>query len=608
MGYPDLVLLHAPSVYDFRETSIMYGPISDLVPSTSIFEMYPLGFITLSEYLERHGLSVRIINVAVRMVENPQLDVERLISSLHPIAFGIDLHWLPHAHGSLEIAKIVKRHHPDIPVIFGGYSATYFNKELIHYPQVDYIVKGDSCEEPLRQLIECLKKNGTTDSVPNLTWKDSTGGIRINPISYVPKDINHIKLDCTHLMRSVVKYRDLMGHVPFKNWLDYPITPVLSCRGCTHCCVTCGGSAYASSNYLNRKKPAYRDPELLAEDVRKIQKYLKGPIFIFGDIRQAGEDYADKFLNSIKKKQVSNPVVFEFFEPPPKEFFEKLSWALPHFNVEISPESGDEDLRRIFGRPFSNAEMESSLAYAIKSGCERLDLFFMTGLPYQTTQSILDTVGYCDHLLEKFDGDHKIHVFISPLAPFLDPGSRVYENPEDYGYKIFYKTLEDHRLALTQPSWKYTLNYETNSMTRDQHVDCIYQAALDLNRMKAKYRMMDEGAAQEIQNHIIRARDVMRKIDEIIEINDATVRKESMQTLKSKVERYSASTVCTTEELEWPIRIVNMNIFQILRSLLSKKSATKIPIRSIVSIVIKIFLLQCTRLLKASLNGKNTGV
>ena len=50
MARIDLVLLHAPSVYDFRERSIMFGPVSDMVPSSPIFEMYPLGFTTMAEY------------------------------------------------------------------------------------------------------------------------------------------------------------------------------------------------------------------------------------------------------------------------------------------------------------------------------------------------------------------------------------------------------------------------------------------------------------------------------------------------------------------------------------------------------------------------------
>lgn len=51
----DLVLLHAPSVYDFRKRTIMYGPMSDLVPSTPIFEMYPIGFLTMANYLKKKG-------------------------------------------------------------------------------------------------------------------------------------------------------------------------------------------------------------------------------------------------------------------------------------------------------------------------------------------------------------------------------------------------------------------------------------------------------------------------------------------------------------------------------------------------------------------------
>lgn len=33
----DLVLLHAPTVYDFRNEMIFTGPISDVVPSSPVF-------------------------------------------------------------------------------------------------------------------------------------------------------------------------------------------------------------------------------------------------------------------------------------------------------------------------------------------------------------------------------------------------------------------------------------------------------------------------------------------------------------------------------------------------------------------------------------------
>ena len=73
MATTDLILLHPPTYYDFRKRPGIYGPISDVVPSTPIFEMYPIGFTSLSEYLERHGLKVRIINVALKMIKDDQI-------------------------------------------------------------------------------------------------------------------------------------------------------------------------------------------------------------------------------------------------------------------------------------------------------------------------------------------------------------------------------------------------------------------------------------------------------------------------------------------------------------------------------------------------------
>jgi len=93
---PDLILIHAPSVYDFRKKSIMFGPMSDLVPSTPIFEMYPIGFLTIANFLLKRGVHARIINLAYRMYQEPGLDVEKFIKNLKCSAFGIDLHWLPH--------------------------------------------------------------------------------------------------------------------------------------------------------------------------------------------------------------------------------------------------------------------------------------------------------------------------------------------------------------------------------------------------------------------------------------------------------------------------------------------------------------------------------
>ena len=125
-GRADLSLFCTrPASTIFASTPFCTALSAILVPSTPVFEMYPIGFTTMAEYLERHGLPRRILNLAVRMLDDHGSTRKHSSRLCRPAAFGIDLHWLPHAHGALAVAEIAKRYHPDIPIIFGGFSATY---------------------------------------------------------------------------------------------------------------------------------------------------------------------------------------------------------------------------------------------------------------------------------------------------------------------------------------------------------------------------------------------------------------------------------------------------------------------------------------------------
>jgi len=568
MGKIDLVLLHPPSLYDFRKEPIMYGPISDVVPSTPIFEMYPIGFTSLSEYLERNGLRVRIINVALKMLKSEGFDVPKMIQRLRPIAFGLDLHWMAHVQGSLALAEEIKRIHPQIPVILGGLSASYYHEELLRdYPQVDFIIRGDSTEVPLLELIKCLKEKRRISHIPNLTWRGEGGQTHSNPITYVPETLDNITIDYRHIMQKVWRYRDPMGYEPFNNWFTYPVTAVFTCRGCHHNCKTCGGSANTFHRVVNRQRPAFRDPLLLARDIMDIRNHLKAPIMIIGDIFQPGDEYGLNLLSALKGKGIKNQVALEFFVPPSREKLERISEAIPNFNLEISPESHDVAVRKAFGRPYDNSALEGMVRDAIDLGCKRIDLFFMTGLPRQTLQSVLDTVNYCRYLLERYGESRRLVPFISPLAPFLDPGSPVFENPDKYGYKLFYRSVEEHRLAMLSPSWKYALNYETQWMTRDEIVYGTYEAGLRLNRLKGEFGLIDTKTALATEKRIKDAVRLMRRIDEIGHIEDQAQRNRELAKLELHINKLNMSTVCEKRELEWPMHWIRMNPLRVFKTL-----------------------------------------
>ena len=54
--------------------------------------MYPIGFTSIAEYLERNGYKVRIVNLATRMLNDDDFSAEELIKRLEAPVFGIDLH------------------------------------------------------------------------------------------------------------------------------------------------------------------------------------------------------------------------------------------------------------------------------------------------------------------------------------------------------------------------------------------------------------------------------------------------------------------------------------------------------------------------------------
>lgn len=556
----DLVFYHAPSVYDFRERATLWGPISDLVPSTPVFDMYPLGFATMLAHLQKSGFRVRIVNLAARMIRSRAFDPDRLVRQIDARAYAIDLHWLPHAHGALEVARRVKRYHPDAPVIVGGYSATYFHKELVRMSWIDYVVRGDSAEEPLALLMAHIIQGADPVEVPNLTWRAEGGSLKVNPLTYVPESLDHLDLDFHEVVRSVVRDRKLRDYVPFSHWMEYPIMASLSVKGCTRNCTICGGSAFAARHLSNRERPAFRSPELLARDVRRLGAMSRGPVFLLGDLRQAGMLYVQRFLQSVQGFE--GPVIVEFFGPVDRDYMESFASALPNFFVEFSPESHDPIVRRASGKRYTNEEIESSIAAALDAGARRFDLFFMIGLPKQTPDSALGSVEYARKLLRRFD-DGRLIPFTSPLAPFLDPGSLAYEHPERFGYRRYADSLRDHRDLLLKPSWKHILSYETRWLDRHTLAEVTYEAGSRLNRLKQEVGLVSDEKAEETEMRIREARSLMKEIDEILATQTGERATQALQRLKPRMDRANTSTVCDKSELDVkvgpvPFKIINL--------------------------------------------------
>jgi len=282
-----------------------------------------------------------------------------------------------------------------------------------------------------------------------------------------------------------------------------------------------------------------------------------------GNLHQAGEEHVLQVLKGLNSAHMKNEIVFEVFGMPPLSYLQVIDHHVASWSLELSPENHDEQIRgvqveKVF---YKNSEMEAVIREALRLRCHRIDVFFMIGLSQQTRASVLGSIDYCEKLFQTSDARRSC--FISPMGPFVDPGSRCFEEPERYRYSLFARTLEEHRQLLVQPSWEQILNYETRWMSREELVDVTYDAAEVLNSLKLKYGRIESGCGQEVAERINRARDPKDRLRQ--GKTDQTVLNPTKRDL-GEIHDFGVSTVCDKRELFWRKHPVNFRWLGILRT------------------------------------------
>ncbi len=482
----DLVLMHPPSIYDFRKREIVAGPISELVPSTGVFEMYPIGFLAILSYLNSRGYRARIDNVALKMLGSKRYNFNEELLKLDTEYIGIDLHWLPHVHGALNLARIIKEERPDIKVMLGGFSATYYATEIMsRVKDVDLVIRGDTTEQPMEMVLAGKKM----ENIPNAIYRED-GKVKDNGFTFTP-DMDYQEFDYSQIIRSSIKTMDISGHLPYCDWMKEPVAMVLSTHGCAYSCGICGGSYFTFKNFYQRRGPLYRSSKRIVEDIMRINDDLKIPVFIAGDLLMRSDKEIDYIFDNLKKEGMDIPLLMEVFVPHPKERVKKLMDATWDVSMEISPDSSNDNIRFKNGRPYGNKELEKFVHDFLDLGGKKMDVYFIVGLSGQTRDDVMDDVKYAKRLMVSNNKDKRLFVFTSPLSPFLDPGSKSFENPA-MGYKLRFRTMMEHYRGLDEGrTWEDFLNYETNWMDRKTIVETTYDAIDTLLKEKQELGYID---------------------------------------------------------------------------------------------------------------------
>jgi clorobiocin/coumermycin A biosynthesis protein CloN6/CouN6 len=537
----DLFLLHAPSVYDFRERDDMlfaYLSDSDSVNVTSIYEMYPIGWFSIKQHLADHGFDAKIVNVASLMLMYPDLDVPKLLSRLEAPIFGFDLHWMTQCQGAIELAAVLKEVNPDALTIFGGISATYYASQLIEYPSVDVVVQGYDTLEPVTELVRQVRQ-GHRDfsSIPNLLYK-TDGEIQTTGFTHKPATrYNNARNDWSY-------YRDGAGAGPSVSKLIM----TLPNTGCAHDCGWCGGSRFAYRNIMGvHKTLIQKDNDLIVEELRTMQEAAKRTSIYALQCYSENKVRMHQYLDAVKEVGYSS-VFFEQFNLTPADTLKKMGESTSAY-IMLSPESHDPKISAAAGRgTYTMEEMENWIPRALDAGVKGVMIWFFIGMPYQDRQSVLDTVAYSERLIRKFGGWDALPL-ICPMVPFLDPGCRFFEEPAEHGYRIFHRTLEEHRRAMVEPLWHRRLNYETEWLDRRELQDVSYEAIARLVEIKGEFGVLPPQFCKAILVTIDETRQLLGEMERALLLDGALP-----AALRSEIRSYNRKILAYSSDQIVPVR------------------------------------------------------
>ncbi|GAA0565099.1 B12-binding domain-containing radical SAM protein [Actinomadura livida] len=532
--------MHAPSVFDFRERDDMlfaYLSDSDSVNVTSVYEIYPIGWFSIQQRLAEHGFDTKIVNVASLMLMHPGLDVERLLARFEAPIFGFDLHWMAHCQGSVELAALVKKVHPEALTVFGGISATYYADQLIEYPSVDVVVQGYDTLEPVTELVTKVRQ-GSRDfrSIPNLLYK-AGGEVQATGFSHKPDaDYNNVRNDWSY-------YRDAPG----AGSSESKLIMTLPNTGCAHDCGWCGGSRFAYRNMMGvRKTLIQKDNDLVIEELRTMREAAKRSSIYALQCYSENRTRMHQYLDAVKELGYKS-VHFEQFSLTPPDILKKMGESTDAY-IMLSPESHDLKISAAAGRGnYTMEQMEEWIPRALDAGVKGIMIWFFIGMPYQDRQSVMDTISYAERLIRKFGGWAALPL-ICPMVPFLDPGSQFFEEPEKHGYRIHHRTLEEHRRAMVEPLWHRRLNYETRWLDRRQLQDVSYDAIARLVEIKGEHGVLPVGFCKAVLRTIDETRQLLAEMERALELD-----KRLPAALRDEIRRYNRKILAYTNDQIMPV-------------------------------------------------------
>lgn len=345
----------------------------------------PAGIFGILQKLHDQGFMVSALNYPMEKVINKRFDFVKWIRDNPCEYYMIGMHWYVHSKNALELVHIIRKEFPKSIIIVGGLTASlYYKNILTDLSGIDYLIKGDG-ERPIVELIQALENHEKVDHIPNVIYKKNNK-LHLYELQYQMKDFGGLSY---HNIQFLYHYK-------FYPFFSYPRMLVnerslwlVNGRGCLYDCSGCDGrknGKYSKDNYSDLCF-IKRSVDDVCKDINEMLKYKLDYIKLTHDICSYGNEYCEALFRYLEKVNIK--LYNECWQLPNEMFFDILKKYKFNQNIElaVTVHSGDERLRKFYGKFYSNENLIHTIKVCIRNNI-KLKLFFSRFLPTEKKETL----------------------------------------------------------------------------------------------------------------------------------------------------------------------------------------------------------------------------
>jgi magnesium-protoporphyrin IX monomethyl ester (oxidative) cyclase len=379
----------------------------------------PMGLVYIASYLEKSGHEVKILDTLAEgrdVIESRgesnrigmrAVEIKKIIRKFKPELVGISVMFTAFKDDALDLAKLVKTVDKGIKVIVGGAHVSINPKSMVESEFIDFAVKGEG-EEIMAEVVGAMGNKMELKDIGGLVYKER-GKIFENKRMGMITNLDDLPFPALHLLNW--KMYDDPNNV---YQMRHPIGSMVTSRGCPNHCVYCSIHAVWEHSWRGRS------PKNVVDEIEYLKKR-----FGIGEISFQDDSMS---VDKIRMKEICEEIIRRKID---------IKWTTPNgvahwtldkdmirlmkkagcYRITFGIESGNPEVRRWVGKPFSLAQAKELTKFANKMGMWTLATNII-GFPYETREEIEDTIKYA------IESDVDMAFFFR-LGP--RPGTPVYE-------------------------------------------------------------------------------------------------------------------------------------------------------------------------------------